>query len=106
MPKSKELSYRQVFRKPVILDTSSEQIEVPLPSDKMSLGDFLLGASSSLEICLRGYDEIGREITEKIATFINSLPFKINLTPQIKLSNIITILSVYFYHFYFRIVFN
>lgn len=67
VPRSKKLSYGGVFKNPVILDTSSKQIEISLPPDIMGLGDYLLGASQSVEISLIGYDEIGREVVKNIA---------------------------------------
>lgn len=66
VPKSKSISHRSVFRQPVILGKSTRLIEIPLPSSQMTFGENLLGASQSVGICLKGDDEIGREVVERV----------------------------------------
>ncbi len=44
----------------VRINGNKAMIEIALPSDDMSIGEQLLGASQSVEIRLKGYDEIGR----------------------------------------------
>ena len=49
------------------IDFSFVQKDISPTSDKMSFGEQLLGASHSIELSIKGYDEIGREVVEGIA---------------------------------------
>ena len=67
VPKSKRLSYGRTLGKPVIVCESSNLINIPLSCTDKSLSDYLLGASQTVEIILKGYDEVGRAVTKNVA---------------------------------------
>lgn len=66
IPESKNLSYKRDFEKPVVLNSSSCLVEIPILCSETGIANYFLGSSKSIEIDIIGYDEVGRKIIKTI----------------------------------------
>jgi hypothetical protein len=69
VPEAVQQRHKGVFQSKITIKGSSEEVEIPVRASRTNLRSLLLGSETEINVVLKGYDEVGRQISLSADSF-------------------------------------